>query len=54
MSLQGNIAVESAMQELLEFYEKVSDLEQDRYETQLIMLLGKIRMIKNQAIQGYY
>jgi hypothetical protein len=54
MSLQCNIAVEAAMQELLEFYELVSDLEQDRYEVQLIMLLGKIRTIKNQAEQGYY
>ena len=54
MSLQGNIEVEVAMQELLDFYEEWSDLEQDRYETQLMMLVDKIRSIKNQAENGLY
>jgi len=54
MSMFSSIAVQSAMDELLKFYEEISEMEQDRFEAQLNMLLMRIRDIECAAEAGYY
>lgn len=54
MSMLGNFAVEAAMKELLNLYNQLRQDEPDRFEYQLMVLVDKIKSIKDAAEKGYY